>query len=151
MVALEIVLSGLSTLLEGMVAHSKPRKAKNVNVAVALIAEKKDPPLELNGVKFLMSKKNSPAMATRINGMTFKIVVTNCNFPEARTPFVLIQVKNQIANKPALTAAIALLASTGKKVLKALIKETAIAALVHQSEIQYPQATKKPAKSPSPF
>ena len=150
-VALEIVLSGLSTLLEGIVAHSNPRKAKKVKVAEAVIAEKKVPPLALNGIKFFNWKKNNPAIATKMSGITFNIVVTNCNLPEANMPFVFIQVRNQIATKPAATATIALLPRMGKKVLMALTNETAIAALVHQSDIQYPQATKKPAKSPKPF
>ena len=81
-------------------------------------------------------------------GTTFKMVVTNCNLPDARTPNVLIHVNIQIVDSPVNTANKELVASAGMKVLNALIKETVMAALVHQTEIRYPHATKNPAKSP---
>ena len=84
-------------------------------------------------------------------GTIFKIVVINCTIPEVKMPKELIQVKNQIVVRPVKIARSELVANAGMKVLKALIKETVIAALVHHVETKYPQATRKPAKSPSPF
>ena len=67
-------------------------------------------------------------------GTIFKIVVTNCNLPEVKIPNELIQVKNHIVAKPVNAANKLLVANAGMKVLKALIKETVIAALVHHTE-----------------
>ena len=50
-VALATVAAEFATLPEGMVAHSIPRKAKNVSVVVAVMAVKEELPLELKGKK----------------------------------------------------------------------------------------------------
>jgi hypothetical protein len=50
-VALATVAAEFATLPEGMVAHSMPRKAKNVKVVVAVIAAMEEVPLELKGKK----------------------------------------------------------------------------------------------------
>ena len=92
--------------------------------------------LELNGVKFSRCIKKRPAIATASNGIIFKTVVTSCSMPDVTTPLVLTQVRNHIADNPVNTAAMPLVASTGKKVLSALTNETAMAALEHQIEIQ---------------
>src|SRR5450432_102821 len=151
MVARGIVFSGLATLPEGMVAHSNPRNAKNVKVAVAEMAAKSDTPLMLKGRKFFNRMKNKPPIATASRGTILIIVVTNCNLPDVTMPSVLTQVSSQMAPNPVNMANKVLVARAGKKVLNALTIETAMAALVHQIEIQYPQATRKPAKSPSPL
>ena len=39
-------------------------------------------------------------MVITISGASFKIVVMTCTTPASRIPLVLIQVKNQIADKP---------------------------------------------------
>ena len=67
-------------------------------------------------------------------GTIFKIVVINCTTPEVKIPKELIQVKNQIVVRPVKIARSELVANAGMKVLKALIKETVIAALVHHTE-----------------
>ena len=136
MVARGIVFSGLDTDPDGIVAHSIPRNAKNVNAAVDVMAEKSETPLVLNGIKFFNLKKNNPPTATSNRGIIFNIVVTNCNFPEATMPSVFTQVSNQIAPSPVKIASSAFVARAGKKVLKALTSDTAIAAFVHQIEIQ---------------
>ena len=51
-------------------------------------------------------------------------------------------------DNPVKVAYSGLLIKTGKKKLNALTIATAIAALLIQQEIQYPQATKNPIKSP---
>src|SRR5580765_3228599 len=99
MVARGIVFSGFATLPDGMVAHSKPRNAKNVKVAVAVIALKSELLLVLNGTKFSDLKKNKPPMATNSNGIIFKMVVTNCSFPDVTMPMVLIHVSNHMEPK----------------------------------------------------
>ena len=50
-VALATVEAEFATLPEGIVAHSIPRKAKNVSVVVAVMAAKEEVPLELKGKK----------------------------------------------------------------------------------------------------
>ena len=135
-VARGIVFSGLATLPEGMVAHSKPRNAKNVNVAVVVIAAKSELPLMLKGTKFFNRIKNKPPTATSNSGIIFKTVVINCNLPDVTIPNVFIQVSSQMAPNPVITAGTALVASTGKKVLNALTSATVIAALVHKVDIQ---------------
>jgi hypothetical protein len=67
-------------------------------------------------------------------GRIFNIVVINCTTPEVNMPKELIQVKNQIVAKPVTIANTELVAKAGMKVLKALIKETVMAALVHHTE-----------------
>ena len=67
-------------------------------------------------------------------GTIFKIVVINCTLPEVTIPKELIQVKNQIVASPVTIAKLVLLAKAGIKVLRALTKETVMAALVHQTE-----------------
>ena len=62
------------------------------------------------------------------------MVVINCTTPEVKMPKELIQVKNQIVPKPVTIANNEFEANAGMKVLKALIKETVIAALVHHTE-----------------
>jgi hypothetical protein len=57
-------------------------------------------------------------------------------FPEAYTPKVFTQVSNQRQAKPVAKAKLEFCASIGKKVLNALTKDTAMAALVVQSEIK---------------
>lgn len=116
-VARGIVFPGLDTDPDGMVAHSMPRNAKNVNVAVEVMAEKSETPLALNGIKFFSLKKNSPPIATSKRGIIFKIVVTNCNFPEATMPSVFTQVNSQIAPSPVKIASGAFVARAGKKCL----------------------------------
>ena len=135
-VAFGIVFSGLSTLHEGMVAHSIPWKAKKVRVAVAINAEISEVPLALKGKKFSAFIKKKPPIATSSKGIIFKIVVTNCNFPDATIPNVLIHVSNHIMPSPVSMATTAFVASMGKKILSAPTSETAMAALVHQIEIQ---------------
>ena len=54
--------------------------------------------------------------------------------PEVKIPNELIHVKNQIVAKPVNAANKLLDAQVGIKVLKALINETVMAALVHQTE-----------------
>ena len=49
-------------------------------------------------------------------------------------PKELIQVKNQMVANPVIIAKNELLAKAGIKVLSALIKETVMAALVHQTD-----------------
>ncbi len=51
-VALATVEAEFVTLPDGMVAHSMPRNAKKVKVVVAVIADKVEVPLALNGRKF---------------------------------------------------------------------------------------------------
>ena len=68
------------------------------------------------------------------NGTTFKIVVINCNLPEVKIPNEFTQVKIQIVTRPAITATNGLVAKIGMNALNALIKETAIAALVNHTE-----------------
>ena len=135
-VARGIVFSGFATLPEGMVAHSKPRKAKNVNVAVVVIAAKSEFPLVLKGIKFCNRIKNKPPTVTSKSGIIFKTVVTSCNLPDVTIPNVFIQVRSQMAPNPVTIATTALVASIGKKVLNALTNATAIAALVHRVDIQ---------------
>ena len=67
-------------------------------------------------------------------GRIFNIVVINCTTPEVNMPKELIQVKNQIVERPVRIANKEFVANAGMKVLKALIKETVIAALVHHTE-----------------
>ena len=67
-------------------------------------------------------------------GTIFKIVVINCKMPEVKIPNELIQVKNQIVAKPVKAANKLFVANAGIKVLRALINETVIAALVHHTE-----------------
>ena len=69
-------------------------------------------------------------------GTIFKRVVTNCIFPELRTPLELTQVRNQIAPKPVKTAINGFSLSTGMKTLKALTKAMAMAALATHADIQ---------------
>ncbi len=149
-VALGIVFSGFSTFPAGTVALSRPKKAHKVNVAVTAIAPILVSELGLNGMKLSILKKNSPPTITTNNGINFKSVVATCNFPDSLRPLELIHVKNQIAASPNKTAYNALVSSTGKKTLKALTNAMATAALETQIDIQYPQATKKPAKLPIP-
>ena len=92
-----------------------------------------------------------PVTDTAINGTIFRMVVTSCILPDTIIPFVLIHVRNQIAHNPVSDEANGFPFRTGKKVLKALTKETVMAALLHQIEIQYPHATRKPIKSPNPL
>ena len=73
-------------------------------------------------------------MPIQIMGTIFKIVVTNCNFPEVNIPNELTQVKNQMVASPVNAASKLLVDNAGIKVLIALIKETVIAALEHQTE-----------------
>ena len=77
MVALEIFWPGSSTLEDGIVAHSIPRNAKNVNVVVAVIACQLLVPLILKGNKFFTSKNKSPPIATSASGKTLRMVVIN--------------------------------------------------------------------------
>src|SRR5580693_9106442 len=100
------------------------------------MAEKSDTPLALKGIKLCTLKKNNPPTATNSKGIIFKIVVTNCNFPEVTMPRVFTQVNSHIAPSPVKTASRAFVARAGKKVLKALTRDTAMAAFVHQIEIQ---------------
>ena len=67
-------------------------------------------------------------------GRIFNIVVINCTTPEVNMPKELIQVKNQIVAKPVTMAKTEFVAKAGIKVLRALIKETVIAALVHHTD-----------------
>ena len=90
-------------------------------------------------------------METSASGINFKMVVISCMFPEAFMPSVFIQVSSQIALNPAAMAIIALVASTGKNLLSAPTSDTAIVALVHQQEIQYPQAYYKTCEISKPF
>ena len=56
--------------------------------------------------------------------------------PEAYTPMVFTQVRNQRNPSPVAKAILESLASIGKKVLNALTNETAMAAFVVQTEIK---------------
>ena len=67
-------------------------------------------------------------------GTIFKMVVINCTTPDVNMPKELIQVKNQIVAKPVAMANNELVANAGIKVLRALINETVIAALVHHTD-----------------
>jgi hypothetical protein len=67
-------------------------------------------------------------------GRIFNIVVISCTTPEVNMPKELIQVKNQIVAKPVAMANNELVANAGIKVLRALINETVIAALVHHTD-----------------
>ena len=78
--------------------------------------------------------KNMPAIPIQRMGKIFKMVVINCNFPDVKMPSVLTHVNNQIVASPAKAASKAFVANAGINVLIALIKETVIAALVHQTE-----------------
>ena len=106
MVARGIVFSGFATLPDGMVAHSIPKKAKKVNVAVAPRAAIVEVGPALKGIKFSACKKNSPPTDTSNNGIIFRMVVINCSLPDVTIPKVLIQVRNQMAPNPVSTAAI---------------------------------------------
>ena len=66
-------------------------------------------------------------------------------------PNEFIQVKNQIIPSPVTIDNGGFVANAGIKVLNALIKETAMAALAQHTETKYPHATKNPAKSPKPL
>jgi len=70
-----IVLVGLTTLSEGIVADSKPRKAHNVNAAVVVMASKFDKLLMFNGEKWLLLKYTNPNVPNRSKGRIFRIVV----------------------------------------------------------------------------
>ena len=104
MVAFEIFSPGLSTLLEGMVAHSIPKKAKKVKVVVAVMACQLLVPLILNGVKFCRFINKIPPIATNTSGTILSIVVINCTLPEANTPKVFTQVSNQRQASPVTKA-----------------------------------------------
>src|SRR5882672_9815596 len=125
MVARGIVFSALCTLEPGMVAHSIPKKANNVVAAVVVIALNEGMPLILNGIKFFVLMKKSPAMATTTSGNIFRTVVTSCILPEATTPRILIHVTIQMADSPVSDAATALPFNIGKNVLNALTSDTA--------------------------
>ena len=69
-------------------------------------------------------------------------------FPEDLIPLDVVKVNSHMKNKPVETAKMGLVTSSGTKKLSALTIATAIAALLTQHEIQYPQPTKNPIKSP---
>ena len=83
-------------------------------------------------------------------GTIFNRVVSTCTIAIVFKALELIQVKNQITPKPVVIAANLFSPRTGKNTSKYPTRATAIAALVHQIEIQYPQATKNPGSSPRP-
>ena len=84
----------------------------------------------------------------KIRGINFAIVVKIWIFPDDLKPFDEVYVNSQIKKSPVNVAYNEFVASSGTKKLNALTMATAIAALLTQHEIQYPQATKKPIKSP---
>ena len=77
-----------------------------------------------------------PEMITKTSGSSFKTVVITWILPVALIPFELIQVKNQIIDKPIETANTELVCKFGKKKLRAPIIAIAIAALLIQVDIQ---------------
>ena len=81
-------------------------------------------------------------------GIIFRIVVINWTKPIVRIGLEFNQLKNQIKESPVKTEAKGLVPKLGKKMVKYPTKATAIAALVHHTETQYPQATRKAGNSP---
>ena len=136
MVAFGIFFSGLWIFSAGMLADSNPRKAYKVNAATKENDVKLLSPVILNSGKLSGLKKKMPEMITKTSGNNFKTVVITWILPVALIPFELIQVKNQIIDKPIETANTELVCKIGKKKLRAPIIAIAIAALLIQVDIQ---------------
>ena len=81
-------------------------------------------------------------------GIILAIVVKIWIFPDDLIPLDVVKVNNHMKKSPVETAKMGLVISSGTKKLSALTIATAIAALLTQHEIQYPQPTKNPIKSP---
>ena len=136
MVAFGTVFSGLWIFSKGILADSNPRKAYNVNAATKENDVKLLSPVILNSGKLSRLKKKIPKMITKTNGSNFKTVVITWILPVVLIPFELIQVKNQIIDKPIETANTELVCKIGKKKLRPPIIAIAIAALLIQVDIQ---------------
>src|SRR5882757_863838 len=78
MVARGTFFSGFAMLSAGMVAHSTPKNAYRVMVAVVVMAWMVDTPLRLKGIKFSQRIKKMPTKEMKIRGNNFKIVVISC-------------------------------------------------------------------------
>jgi hypothetical protein len=86
-----------------------------------------------------------------IKGINLRMVVINCRYPAVFIRRVFTQVRIQMALRPVKTATHAFLDRIGKKLLMDPTRDTVMAALDDQQEIQYPHATRNPAKSPKPL
>ncbi len=102
-VARGIVRSGASMLSAGIVAHSRPRNAHNVRVAVAETVRTNAPELLAAIAKCDVSTMNRPPIPITTSGMIFRTVVTSCTRPAARTPRTFSPVSSQ--RKPIASAA----------------------------------------------
>ena len=91
-----------------------------------------------------------PIKPTKSIGVILRIVVISCTTAIVFKGLEFTHVKNQITANPVITDAILFTPKKGKNTSKYPTKATAIAAFVHQIEIQYPQATKNPGKFPKP-
>jgi hypothetical protein len=94
-VALGMVRSGSRILPAGIVAHSRPRNAQSVSVAVAVMLAATLPAVVSVTVKWDGSNSASPPMPTTASGRTFRTVVTSCTRPAAPTPQTLTPVSSQ--------------------------------------------------------
>ncbi len=69
----------------GIVAHSRPRNAQSVSVAVVVTPRANAAGLDSAITKCERSRRNNPPKPTRISGRTFNTVVTTCTWPALRT------------------------------------------------------------------
>src|SRR6266480_8096807 len=97
----------------GIVAHSRPRNAHRVSVAVVVTPLAKADGLDSVIAKWDGLKKNSPPIPTRISGRILSTVVATWTWPAERTPRRLTAVRSQSAPMASAAADAGFLTSAG--------------------------------------
>src|SRR4030095_16799722 len=126
----------LRMLPAGIVAHSRPRNAQSVSVAVVVTPRANPAGLDSAIAKCARSSRNNHPTPTRISGRTFSTVVATCTWPALRTLLRLMPVNTHTVAMASVAADAGYRTRAGTNGSRYPTKATASAALVAQLEIQ---------------